>query len=426
MNIDTELVSMDFGDGDVSEGGAIPQVEDVLRASDLTAMGSHIYNIPTRLSELELVDGQNSCIKLGSNIGGLFKNQEGEKYYVKVPLEDDHARVEVLATNLYSLTNIQALENNLIEIDVIPKECYGLWAPMTYHVVKMKKRVTGIVTKWIEDIEDIEVAEMKAVPDVRRGLAMDAWIGHYDNVGNYNEHNDNPVKALNMKRRHGRAFRIDFGGVFDYKAKGCKKSPCSQYDIVFTDESVPEWKAYQEKLHPFMWDNDVEKQHLQHRVFGGMTRAERIESLRVVTDLSANDVRAAVTRAFPDQVHQVRRDELIRMLLNRQRLLRKYLDLDLLCSINTILLHGKKTTDEELSIGKTKQAQMWNTLKEHGWLGKKMNKKNPEPMQDTLNRHGVDMEGEIAAAVQKRITESPLQKMSIKDLQTKYCPKEKN
>jgi hypothetical protein len=404
-----EPVSMTFADGNESEGDSIPQVQDVLRASDLTAMGSHIYNIPTKLSELTPVN----CRSLGSNIGGLFKNEEGEKYYVKVPNEEDHARIEALATNLYALTDIQALENNLIEIDVVPSQCFNLWLPISHYVNRQNIKKIGIVTKWIEDIEDIDVAEMATVPDVRRGLAMDAWIGHYDNIGNYNEHNEKPVESLNMKRRHGKAFRIDFGGVFEYKAKGNKKEHNSRYDIPFSATSVDEWEKYQNKPHPFMWEHTRPED--THLVFGGMTKVERVESLRVVTQISADDIRIAVTNAFPDQVHQQRRDQLIRTLISRQRELQIKLDLDLLCGIKSIKL------DDNTTEGKTKQAQMWADLKKHGWLGQLTNKKKPEAMQDTLKRHEVSMKGDVAKAISKTITESKYGKISIRDLQKKYC-----
>jgi hypothetical protein len=404
--------------GQIDDDKDLPQVAvEEIRESQfrMSEMSDHIYNdpapVPKQLSEFELV----SCSRLGSNAGGVFKNQAGEKYYIKVPDEADQARCEVLATHLYALTDIQVLGGDLIEIDVIPEECKPAW--FNRQAQPIQEGGVGIATKWVEDIEDIEVSEMADVPDVRRGLAMDAWVAHYDHVGNYDD--EDGAKALNMKRRDGKAYRIDFGGVFNWKARGTKKGDSPEWDIIFTDESVTEWLKYQNRGHPFM--------EPEFEVFGGMTRDERIESLSVVADLSEESVRMAVHKAFPGHDHSERRHELVRMLLKRQQILKGFLieerailhDFNALCSITVI--HLENSTE-----GRITQGQKWDQLKTHGLIGKMKNKLKPEAMRDTLLRARIDVEGKVSKAIQRTIAGSKNAKISIDKLQKKFCPQKNN
>jgi hypothetical protein len=352
--------------------------------------------IPTKTSQLRTLQ----CKSLGTNIGGMFEFQ-GEKYYLKVPVNPDQSRSEVLATNLYALTDLNVLESSMVEIDsktgCIAFDNFGhQWA---------------VASKWVYDMETIDVPEMWTLPDVKRGLGMDAWLAHYDHVGNYCY--DGSEECLNIKKRNGKAFRIDFGGVFEWKAKGDKKGDNPRWDIVFTGDSVAEWERYQERGHPF---TDARPDGY---LFASLTREEKIESLQVVADLTEEQIKSAVAKVFPEEE---RRNQLQEMLLSRRRILIAELkavqeeqkDYALFCSIDTIQLDDGKP-------GLISQQQKLDTLKNHGWFKTLKKVGRPEALKDTLNRHGISKSGTLAKRLEDEVYTSPTVKKSIKKLQAEWC-----
>jgi len=359
--------------------------------------------VPKKTSELKMV----KCESLGTNLGGMFETTDGEKYYLKIPLDPDQSRCEVLATHLYALTDLDILKSNLVEIDVKTKKTgcplfddYGhQWA---------------VASKWVDDIEDIDIPEMADLPDVRRGLGMDAWVAHYDHVGNYCDDSE-PIETacLNMKRRNGKAFRIDFGGVFNWKAQGGQKGDKPQWDIVFKGDSVEEWERYENRGHPFI---DARPDGF---LFKHMTREEKIDSLQVVADISPEMIMATVANLFPQGP---RRWQLQEMLLSRRAILIQELedhkDYALFCSIDTIQLEDGKP-------GLITQKQKLNKLKDHGWLKSHKGVARPEALRDTLDRHGVSKSGTLALRLEQEEFTSEETKKSIKKLQDKWCKNKK-
>lgn len=366
--------------------------------------------VPTRTSQFELVE----CMSRGTNPGGKFSFND-ETYYVKVSNGQDAVAVdqtlsEVLATKLYAMTDLQILENHLIEIDE---------AETNWDCAGFEGKQYAIASKWVDDIEDLDVPQMKDVPDVRRGLAMDVLVAHYDHVGNL------PKKSLNMKRKNGKAFRIDFGGVFNWKASGRNKNDDPKFSIPFTVDPTQEWTKYQTQLHPFLSPRP------NGDVFAGMTIDEKIASLQVVASLSNEQIRDAVAEVFPadlpchvfpEDPHCNRRGELQDMLSSRRDTLERIMfdeqtlkgDLALFCGINVIKLSGGAN-------GAITQRQKWNTLKKHGFVKRFWGNAEPEALTATLDLHKITKQGTLALKIQGMVNEARRNKMSIQELQQKLC-----
>merc|ERR1712072_161228 len=131
-----------------------PRIADTratIRQREVVAPGY----VPKKTSELTLV----KCESLGTNMGGMFKTAEGEKYYLKIPLDPDQSRCEVLATHLYALTDLDILKSTLVKIDVKTKKTgCNLFDDFGHQ--------WAVASKWVDDIEDIDIPEMAALPDV--------------------------------------------------------------------------------------------------------------------------------------------------------------------------------------------------------------------------------------------------------------------
>jgi hypothetical protein len=65
---------------------------------------------PTTIDKWTREGGQ-----LGSNRGGVFRDEKGEKWYVKFPETEKHARNEMLAVQLYKLWGLETPEVKFIE-----------------------------------------------------------------------------------------------------------------------------------------------------------------------------------------------------------------------------------------------------------------------------------------------------------------------
>merc|ERR1712072_718111 len=246
---------------------------------------------------------------------------------------------------------------------------------------------------------------------------MDVWLAHYDHVGN------GGPQSFNIKKRNNQAYRIDFGGVFEWKASGKRKGAYHK-DIKFTDNAVQEWKQYQIQGHPFFTPT--------HFIFADMTIDEKIASLEVVANIKVSEIEAAVADVFPETLpclnedgtpnHDLDEDGtpcsqkklLTDLLKKRQQSLIAILmveqiyrsDLDSFCKIDAIQLHDGTE-------GKKKQRQMWDQLKEHGY--RKWFKKagKPEALTTTLDRHSISKTGTLALKLQETIQQSNDKKKSI-------------
>ena len=185
-----------------------------------------------------------SSTQKGSNLGGLYTDKSGQKWYVKVPKSEAHARNELLAAKLY--------------------EAAGVAVP-TLKLVKSNGQV-AIASQWVDGMQKVG-AGIKSASGALEGFAVDAWLANYDSVGTGYDNL--------LKNAQGQAVRIDVGGALLFRAQGEPKT--------FFGDQVTE---LQSMLNPALNSYSAE-------VFGGIS-ADQIKA-------GAAKV-AAIT---PDQIKQM-------------------------------------------------------------------------------------------------------------------------
>lgn len=166
-------------------------------ASDLAVEGLKSTE-PQPLTGYKKVGGQ-----AGSNEGGLYQAPDGEKWYVKAPKTDNHARNEVLANRLYERAGVAVPDVELAQLDGGPL---------------VGKTGLGVKSKIVDGERNLKsmVTQSEAFKSkLHENFAVDAWLGNWDVVGlNY----DNIITTKNDE-----PLRIDAGGSLLFRAKGMAK-----------------------------------------------------------------------------------------------------------------------------------------------------------------------------------------------------------
>jgi len=192
----------------------------------------------------------------GSNPGGFYKDENGNRHYVKWPQTPLHAENEVLANSLYELAGVS-----------VPR-------------MRVSSDAAGIpvVSSRIVDGRSIAIDNLTPSQSevLRDGFLIDAWLGNWDAVL------DGNIVANNQ----GEVMRIDFGGALLFRAKGGKKGVDGTVPF---DERVSEIdilrdnrKAKAGDLFSSVSDSDLKKQARQF----AMIDPDKIASVvdRTITD----------------------------------------------------------------------------------------------------------------------------------------------
>lgn len=151
--------------------------------------------VPADPGTLSLDDFKKVGGQLGSNPGGTYEHPEtGEKYYVKTPKTDEHARNEALAASLYQLAGVEVPEVQLV--DVNGKQ--------------------GVASKMVDGLSGgSKQTDWAGTEGAHEGFAVDAWLANWDVVG---------LEFDNMLiGDDGRAVRLDTGGALEFRAMGSPK-----------------------------------------------------------------------------------------------------------------------------------------------------------------------------------------------------------
>ncbi len=188
----------------------------------------------------------------GSNPGGVYRDTNGVDHYVKKPKTADHARNEVLATELYRLAGVDIADVRLATVD----------------------GQMGTASRMLPEAQSNLKAKLDD-PDykarVQEGFAVDAWLANWDVAGlGY----DNIVTA------DGKPVRIDAGGALLYRAQGAPKG--DQFG-----PTVPEWASLR----------DGKKNPQATKVFSGMSPEAMRASAQRVADITPAQIDAAVDKA---------------------------------------------------------------------------------------------------------------------------------
>jgi hypothetical protein len=127
----------------------------------------------------------------GSNPGGFYEDNHGQKWYIKFPKTEDHARNELLASKLYEAMGINGPSLKLVK----------------------KDGVVGIASKFVDGLDVVKDSSLLAKQaGVKEGFAADAWLANWDAIG---LNNDNLLLG-----NDGNGYRIDVGGSLLYRAMG--------------------------------------------------------------------------------------------------------------------------------------------------------------------------------------------------------------
>ncbi len=210
---------------------------------------SKIPKIPDKLEILDSSSMEQIGPQAGSNPGGLFEDKAtGEKWYVKYPQSDAHARNEALAAHLYKLTGAKVPDVKLI------RDANG----------KM-----GVASKIIEGLqENAQLLMSGKASGVMEGFAADAWLANWDVMG---------LTYDNMLVKGGKyAYRVDTGGALLFRAQGARKGAAF-------GNVVEEWTSFR-----------TVQSYTTTPVFKNITEKQLLASANRVLKISDDEIRQLV------------------------------------------------------------------------------------------------------------------------------------
>jgi hypothetical protein len=188
--------------------------------------------------------------KSGAKGGGTYEDANGVEHSVKQQKSPEHARNEAMASALY--------------------RAGGIHVPPV-HVGTGAEGLTGTQTSApvVPGAVPFDPSNPAHVAAVRRGFAMDAWLGNWSAVGLSNE---NIVIGPD-----GTAHRINVGGSLLYRAEG-----------------EPKGNKFGDTVGELETLRDPSLNPSGAKVFNGMTTAEMIQSLEQVEAITPDQIRDIV------------------------------------------------------------------------------------------------------------------------------------
>jgi len=136
--------------------------------------------------------------QLGSNTGGFYEDDNGNKFYMKFYDKEDIVKSEFKANAIYKKLGVN-----------VPELAY----------VKDEEGTLGLASKVVDDLE-IDSYRLKNDPVLRKEImenfAIDCWMGLLDVVGQNFD---------NLLVKGDSVIRIDVGGSMWWRAQGTKKTP---------------------------------------------------------------------------------------------------------------------------------------------------------------------------------------------------------
>jgi len=169
--------------------------------------------------------------QLGTNPAGIFQDESGQRYYVKMLESPMHARNELLAARLYQLTGAPTL---------------------TY--VRMADR-EQIATEWVElDKRCVAHLDERERRQAQRWLGAHAWTANWDAAG---------FTGDNQGVVDGRVLTLDLGGALAFRAHGDPKGKAfgmrvDELDRMRSDAENPHAVKLFGDMHPEMVDEAIE------------------------------------------------------------------------------------------------------------------------------------------------------------------------
>jgi hypothetical protein len=200
---------------------------------------SQSSSYPLNVSKLKKQGG-----KLGSNEGGVYANDAGEKFYVKKPATKDHVTNEKTAAKLYKLAGVNTLDYREAGPD-------------------------HVVTAW-QDLDKNNISKFSA--EEKKAAAADfavhAWLSNWDAAGTGGD---------NQGMMAGKPHTLDVGGSLRYRAQG-----------------GPKGNAFGDKVTELDTMRDKSMSPDAARLFGSMSDADLKSSIERVTSIPDDKIRSAV------------------------------------------------------------------------------------------------------------------------------------
>ena len=186
----------------------------------------------------------------GSNPGGVYENEKGEKHYVKFPPNPEQAKHEVASNRIHKMVGVPVAYDSFL----------------VHH-----KGQLGVAAKWNEHLRDLHTDEATKTMDAKTaghfGRLYHAGVltKNWDIVGG-------SYPNIQKHTKTGELQSIDQGGSFNFRAQGGHKD---------YDSDVSE-------LHTLR-DPSKRVGHILNHAFKHFPHAEQ-EGLKGTHDLAYNDV----------------------------------------------------------------------------------------------------------------------------------------
>lgn len=188
------------------------------------------------MSSLKKVGGQ-----LGSNAGGKYEDDAGNKYYIKKGKSKAHVSNEYLAADLFKATGARTQKYRDVEGG------------------------DEIATEWENydknNAKDFNSEERK---EAQKLFAVHAWLANWDAAG---------LDYDNQAIEGGKAVALDLGGALEYRAQGAPKGDKF-------GKSAGEWDT--------MRDSKINPQNA--KLFGGMSNEDLKKSAKMVDRVSDAEI----------------------------------------------------------------------------------------------------------------------------------------
>ncbi len=214
---------------------------------------------------------------LGSNLGGFFKNQNGDEYYIKYRSELDHDaekifRSEHLATKLYHLFHLKTPEVSRVHFMKDGHVYCGIKSKFRKGLISYHGKSDifyGI--NWKKDKTFFHRAT--------KGALVDIWLGNYDVIG---LEFDNLHATIDETTGELEPFRLDTGAALGFRAQGARdynfNASASDFDAYFDTYASTFGHCFNElKTNPQLLDS----------------------AIKVLSSVSNNQIRQAVKQNNP-------------------------------------------------------------------------------------------------------------------------------
>ena len=260
------------------DGEADGATSDVIESINEIFQNDYTREVVGQMADEELRppiwDVKRVSEKLGSNEGGWFEKQNGEKYYVKFYENPNQGRAEFIANAIYEKAGIKAAHTERVMID-------GREA---------------IASAAVENARSVAAVDQAASFDVQNGFVADAFLANWDVVG---------AMYDNIVQNQDGLYRIDNGGSLIFRAQGGDKE--------FSAKEIPE----------------IDSMRVRGRqtgeVFGGITEEEiQRQAQEFVQKVHPEDILSVVNQSG---ISGKARERILQGLLGRREyLVDKYTD----------------------------------------------------------------------------------------------------